>query len=167
MSEKILLRTNHGEITLQLDTEKAPKSAENFKVYVEAGFYDGTLFHRVIDNFMIQGGGFTSGLQQKKTRDPIENEADNGLKNVKGSIAMARTSYPHSASSQFFINVNDNDFLDHRDKTDLGWGYAVFGQVIAGMEVVDAIRACATGSMAGHADVPLEEVVIESAEVIA
>ncbi|MFM1896898.1 MAG: hypothetical protein RLZZ385_1972 [Pseudomonadota bacterium] len=163
----IELRTNHGTITLALDFDKAPLSAKNFQSYVEQGFYDGTLFHRVIDGFMIQGGGFAAGMKQKATGQPIQNEADNGLTNDAGTIAMARTGDPHSATAQFFINVNDNDFLNHRGKNSQGWGYAVFGKVVDGMEVVDKIRKCRTGSRSGHQDVPLEDVIIESAVVVA
>ncbi len=161
----IVLRTNFGPIHIELDFEQAPLSAQNFQDYVEQGFYDGTLFHRVIDNFMIQGGGFTTGLVSKRGGKPIRNEADNGLKNLTGTIAMARTSEPHSASSQFFINVSDNGFLNHRDRSPQGWGYAVFGKVVVGMDVVEKIKTCATTSQAGHRDVPVEEVVIESATI--
>ncbi len=161
----IVLQTNFGTIRIELDFDKAPVSARNFQDYVEQGFYDGTLFHRVIDNFMIQGGGFTSGLKGKRGNAAIRNEADNGLKNLAGTLAMARTSDPHSATSQFFINVAENDFLDHRSPTANGWGYAVFGKVVDGMDVVNRIKGCATTAMAGHRDVPVEEVVIESAKV--
>lgn len=163
---KVKLSTNHGDIVLQLDAEKAPKTTENFVQYVKDGHYDGTVFHRVINNFMIQGGGFESGMKQKPTRAPIQNEADNGLKNAKYSIAMARTMEPHSASAQFFINVADNDFLNHSGKNVQGWGYAVFGEVIEGREVVDAIKGVSTGSKAGHQDVPKDDVIIEKAEII-
>jgi peptidyl-prolyl cis-trans isomerase B (cyclophilin B) len=162
----IVLKTNYGSFTIELDFEKAPISAANFLQYAEDGFYDGTIFHRVIDNFMIQGGGFDAGMQEKANRECIENEADNGLQNLSGTLAMARTSDPHSATSQFFINISDNDFLNHRDKTDQGWGYAVFGRVIDGMNVVDKIRNCETASAGGHQDVPVTEVIIESAAVI-
>ncbi|HIA59326.1 MAG TPA: peptidyl-prolyl cis-trans isomerase [Gammaproteobacteria bacterium] len=161
----IVLKTNYGSFTIELDFEKAPISAANFLQYAEDGFYDGTIFHRVIDNFMIQGGGFDAGMQEKANRECIENEADNGLQNLSGTLAMARTSDPHSATSQFFINISDNDFLNHRDKTDQGWGYAVFGRVIDGMNVVDKIRNCETASAGGHQDVPVTEVIIESAAV--
>lgn len=161
----ITLHTNYGDIELELDFDKAPKSAANFKEYAESGFYDGTIFHRVINNFMIQGGGFTEEMTQKKTRDPIENEADNGLKNNKGTIAMARTMDPHSATAQFFINVADNDFLNHSGKTSQGWGYAVFGKVTKGMEVVDKLKTVKTGSFGPHQDVPVEPVVIERVSV--
>ncbi|MCA1938788.1 MAG: peptidyl-prolyl cis-trans isomerase [Dechloromonas sp.] len=162
----IKLTTNHGVITLELDAEKAPKTVENFIAYVEAGHYDNTIFHRVIKNFMIQGGGMEPGMNQKETRYPIENEAANGLKNVRGSIAMARTNDPHSATAQFFINVVDNDFLDFRAPSGQGWGYCVFGQVVEGMDVVDKIRAVATGNKGFHQDVPKEDVIIEKAEVV-
>ncbi|MDO7910571.1 peptidylprolyl isomerase [Pseudomonas monteilii] len=163
---KVKLSTNHGDIVLQLNAEKAPQTTENFVQYVKEGHYDGTVFHRVIKGFMIQGGGFEPGMSQKKTRASIQNEADNGLKNAKYSIAMARTMDPHSASAQFFINASDNDFLNHSGKNTQGWGYAVFGEVIEGREVVDAIEKVATGSKAGHQDVPKDDVVIEKAEII-
>ena len=163
---KVKLSTNHGDIVLQLDAEKAPLTTENFVQYVKEGHYDGTVFHRVIKGFMIQGGGFEAGMNQKKTRASIQNEADNGLKNKKYSIAMARTMEPHSASAQFFINASDNDFLNHSGKNVQGWGYAVFGEVIEGREVVDAIEKVATGSKSGHQDVPKEDVIIEKAEII-
>jgi peptidyl-prolyl cis-trans isomerase B (cyclophilin B) len=162
----VLLKTNHGNITIKLDEEKAPLSSANFIEYVKSGHYNGTIFHRVIPNFMIQGGGMEPGMKQKSTRASIENEANNGLKNVKGSIAMARTSDPHSASSQFFINTVDNDFLNFSAPTPQGWGYAVFGNVTEGMDVVDAIRKVATGSSGFHQDVPKEDVVILEATVI-
>ncbi len=161
----IKLTTNHGVITLELDTEKAPKTAANFISYVEAGHYDNTIFHRVIGNFMIQGGGFEPGMNQKDTREPIENEAANGLKNKRGTIAMARTGDPHSATAQFFINTVDNDFLDFRAPSGQGWGYCVFGQVVEGMDVVDAIRKVKTGNKGFHQDVPVEDVIIEKAEI--
>ena len=161
----IVLNTNHGAITLELNFDKAPISAANFLDYAKSGFYDGTIFHRVIDNFMIQGGGFEPGLKQKANGEPIKNEADNGLPNVIGSIAMARTSDPHSATSQFFINVGDNGFLNHTSPSPQGWGYAVFGKVIDGMDVVNKIKSCRTGSMGGHQDVPTEDVIIESVTV--
>ena len=160
----VKLHTNFGVITLELDTEKAPVTVANFLAYVDSGFYNNTLFHRVIDGFMIQGGGFASGMQQKTTQAPISNEADNGLANASYTIAMARTPDPHSASSQFFINVADNDFLNFRAPNAQGWGYCVFGKVTAGTEVVDAIKKVRTGSKAGHQDVPLEDVIIERAE---
>ncbi len=159
----VILKTNYGDITIALDYEKAPKTAENFAQYVKDGFYDGTIFHRVIDGFMIQGGGFEPGMTQKPTRDPIENEADNGLKNEIGTLAMARTMDPHSASAQFFINIKDNAFLNHSGKNSQGWGYAVFGKVTDGMDVVDKIKAVKTTMAAGHQDVPAEDVIIESA----
>lgn len=162
----VLLKTNHGNITIKLDEEKAPLSSANFIEYVKSGHYNGTIFHRVIPNFMIQGGGMEPGMKQKSTRASIENEANNGLKNIKGSIAMARTSDPHSASSQFFINTVDNDFLNFSAPTPQGWGYAVFGNVTEGMDVVDAIRKVATGSSGFHQDVPKEDVVILEATVI-
>ena len=160
----VVLTTNHGAITVELDTEKAPKSVENFVNYVKSGHYDGTIFHRIIDGFMIQGGGFEPDMKQKPTNDPIENEANNGLKNDRYTIAMARTSDPHSATAQFFINVGDNDFLNYPGSD--GWGYAVFGKVSNGMDVVDAIRAVKTGRKSMFSDVPVEDVVIEKAEVI-
>ncbi len=163
----ITLHTNFGDITLELDFEKAPKTAANFKQYAEDGFYNGTIFHRVIDGFMIQGGGFTSDMQQKETRAPIENEADNGLKNDLGTIAMARTMDPHSATAQFFINVKNNDFLNHSGKNSQGWGYCVFGKVSAGMDIVEKIKAVKTGSNGFHQDVPKESIVIESVTVAA
>lgn len=160
----VIFKTNFGDIKIELDFDKAPKTAANFQQYVEDGFYDGTIFHRVIDGFMIQGGGFEPGMKQKSTRDPIENEADNGLKNEVGTLAMARTMDPHSASAQFFINVKNNDFLNHSGKTMQGWGYAVFGKVTEGMDVVEKIKAVRTTSAAGHQDVPAEDVIIEKAE---
>jgi peptidyl-prolyl cis-trans isomerase B (cyclophilin B) len=164
---QVLLKTNKGDITLTLDAAKAPKTVANFLAYVKSGHYDDTIFHRVIDNFMIQGGGMAPGMKQKPTQAEIENEANNGLKNVNGSVAMARTNEPHSASSQFFINVNDNDFLNHTAPTAQGWGYAVFGSVTDGMDVVNAIRKVKTGSSGFHQDVPTEDVVIEKATVLA
>ncbi|MBT8140318.1 MAG: peptidyl-prolyl cis-trans isomerase [Gammaproteobacteria bacterium] len=161
----IKLTTTHGEIHIELDFDKAPKSAANFQQYVEDGFYDGKIFHRVIDGFMIQGGGYDSDFAEGDTRESIENEADNGLKNETGTLAMARTQDPHSASAQFFINVSDNDFLNHSGKTSQGWGYAVFGKVTDGMEVVEKIKSVETGSQGPHQDVPQEPVVIEKAEV--
>ncbi|WP_042265035.1 peptidylprolyl isomerase [Paraburkholderia heleia] len=160
------LHTNHGVIKLELNAEKAPKTVANFLNYVKSGHYDGTVFHRVIDGFMIQGGGFDAGMKQKPTEAPIENEANNGLKNERGSIAMARTNDPHSASAQFFINVADNDFLNHSSPTPQGWGYAVFGKVVEGLEVVDKIKKVKTGSKGFHQDVPVDDVVIEKAVVI-
>lgn len=163
---RVKLQTNHGDIVIQLNAEKAPKTTANFLEYVREGFYDGTIFHRVINNFMIQGGGFEAGMKQKKTRQPIENEANNGLRNDRYTIAMARTSDPHSATAQFFINVADNDFLNHTAPTSNGWGYAVFGQVVEGTETVDKIKTVKTGSRGFHQDVPAEDVVIEKATVV-
>jgi peptidyl-prolyl cis-trans isomerase B (cyclophilin B) len=163
---RVLMKTTFGDITLELDAEKAPKTVENFLEYVKNGFYDGTIFHRVIDNFMIQGGGFDAEMRQKPTEAPIENEADNGLTNARGTIAMARTMDPHSATAQFFINVKDNDFLNHTGKNMQGWGYTVFGRVVDGEAVVDKIRGVATGSFAGHQDVPKETVAIDSIALI-
>ncbi|HUX64699.1 peptidylprolyl isomerase [Sulfuricella sp.] len=161
----VKLHTNFGDITLELDAEKAPKTVANFLKYAEKGFYDGTIFHRVIDGFMIQGGGFMSGLIQKETMEEIENEAANGLKNETYTIAMARTPNPHSASSQFFINTANNSFLNYTASTPQGFGYCVFGKVTAGKEVVDRIGKVKTGSQSGYQDVPLEDVVIESVEI--
>ena len=163
---KVLLKTNKGDITLSLDAVKAPKTVANFLQYVKSAHYDGTIFHRVIDNFMIQGGGMTAGLKEKSSGAQIENEADNGLKNERGTVAMARTSDPHSATAQFFINVGDNDFLNHSAKNVQGWGYAVFGKVTDGIDVVDAIRKVKTGNSGFHQDVPTEDVVIEKASVL-
>jgi len=164
---KIKLSTNQGDIVLELDGEKAPNTVKNFVTYVEEGFYEGVIFHRIIPNFMAQGGGFTSDFQQKPTNAKIENEADNGLKNDRGTIAMARTGDPHSATGQFFINLADNGFLNHSAKTQQGWGYAVFGKVTEGMDVVDKMAAIPTGSGGMFpTDVPKEEVIIEKAEVI-
>lgn len=159
----VKLQTNFGEITIELDAEKAPITAANFLKYVDNGFYDGTIFHRVINGFMIQGGGFDADMKQKETEAEIKNEADNGLSNDKYTIAMARTSAPHSASSQFFINVADNDFLNHTAPTGSGWGYCVFGKVTAGTEVIDKIKQVATTSRKGHQDVPVSNVIIERA----
>ena len=161
----IKLHTNFGVIALELDAEKAPETVKNFLTYAEAGHYDNTIFHRVIDGFMIQGGGFGPGMKEKKTRSPIKNEADNGLKNDQYTIAMARTGDPHSASAQFFINVVDNDFLNFKSPNGNGWGYCVFGKVVEGTEVVDAIKAVKTGNAGFHQDVPKEDVVIQRAEV--
>ena len=161
----IKLNTSMGTIVIELDSEKAPKTAANFLQYARDGFYDGTIFHRVISNFMIQGGGMQPGMVEKETRAPIENEADNGLSNVAGSIAMARTQDPHSATAQFFINVADNAFLDHTAPNAQGWGYCVFGKVVDGMDVVEKIRAVPTGNAGYHQDVPTEDVLIESVEV--
>jgi peptidyl-prolyl cis-trans isomerase B (cyclophilin B) len=163
---KVLLKTNQGDITLSLDSAKAPKSVANFLEYVKSGHYDGTIFHRVINNFMIQGGGMTAGMKEKSSGKQIENEANNGLKNDRYTLAMARTSDPHSATAQFFINVNDNDFLNHTAQNAQGWGYAVFGKVTDGMDVVDTIRKVKTASSGFHQDVPTEDVVIEKATVL-
>ena len=161
---KVVLDTSKGEIVIELFADKAPETVQNFLAYVDAKFYDGTIFHRVIPNFMIQGGGFSADMNQKSTNDPIENEADNGLKNLRGTIAMARTSDPHSATGQFFINNVDNDFLNFKSKTPQGWGYAVFGKVVEGIEVVDAISAVKTKTEGMYQDVPAEAVVINSAK---
>ena len=161
----VTLTTALGAIELQLDGGSAPGTVSNFIAYVEGGHYDGILFHRVIPNFMIQGGGMRAGLVENPTRAPIENEADNGLKNLRGTIAMARTQDPHSATAQFFINLKDNSFLDHTEKSPAGWGYAVFGQVISGMDVVDQIASVETGSVGYHEDVPIDDVIIEHARL--
>jgi len=161
----VIIHTTFGDITLELDAEKAPKTVTNFIQYANDGFYDGTIFHRVIDNFMIQGGGFDTNMQQKQSGEPVENEADNGLKNDHGTVAMARTQDPHSATAQFFINVKDNDFLNHSGKNMQGWGYTVFGKVTEGQDVLDKIRAVSTGTRAGHQDVPNDDIIIESVEV--
>jgi len=160
---KAVLNTNMGVIEIELNEKKAPISAKNFAEYVKAGHYNGTIFHRVINDFMIQGGGFDKNMQQKPTKDEIKNEANNGLKNEKYTVAMARTMAPHSASSQFFINVKDNDFLNFKSEDTYGWGYAVFGKVVAGMDIVDKIKQVKTKSHTGHDDVPAEAVVIETA----
>jgi peptidyl-prolyl cis-trans isomerase B (cyclophilin B) len=159
----ITFKTNLGDIKIELDEENAPNTSENFKQYVRDGHYDNCIFHRVINNFMIQGGGFEPGMKEKDTRDPIENEANNGLSNLTGTIAMARTMEPHSASAQFFINVADNKFLDYPGQD--GWGYCVFGKVAEGMEVVNKIKTVETGFNSGHQDVPVEDVVITKAEI--
>ena len=166
MENKIMIKlsTSMGEITLELDAENAPITVENFLSYVDSGHYDNTIFHRVIPGFVIQGGGMVSGMQEKQTGKPIQNEADNGLKNLTGAICMARTNDPHSATSQFFINLKDNHFLDHTEKTESGWGYAVFGRVVSGMDVVEKIALVETGNVGYHSDVPLEDVVVEKAE---
>lgn len=163
---KVLLETSMGRIELLLDEQKAPKTVANFVNYAESGFYQNTVFHRVIDGFMIQGGGFTADMLEKTTRAPIENEADNGLPNTVGSIAMARTAAPHSATGQFFINVANNDFLNHKSKTSDGYGYAVFGRVSKGMDVVNAISQVRTARKMGHADVPVQPVVILNVKVV-
>jgi peptidyl-prolyl cis-trans isomerase B (cyclophilin B) len=159
----VILKTNFGDITIALDFDKAPKTCENFAQYVKDGFYNGVIFHRVISNFMVQGGGFEPGMNEKQTREAIENEADNGLENVVGSLAMARTMDPHSASAQFFINVKDNHFLNHSGKDAQGWGYAVFAKVTEGMDVVNKIKETSTATKGGHQDVPVEDVIIEEA----
>tara|TARA_Y100001935_G_scaffold27066_1_gene20575 strand:+ start:4713 stop:5213 length:501 start_codon:yes stop_codon:yes gene_type:complete len=161
-----VFETNYGSFTVELDFANAPISSKNFQNYADSGFYDGTIFHRVINDFMIQGGGFEPGLTQKSTEESIENEANNGLSNELGTLAMARTSDPHSASSQFFINVSDNFFLDHKDTSSQGWGYAVFGKVVEGMDTINKIKACKTGSQLGHQDVPEEDVLISSVKRI-
>ncbi|BBJ23738.1 peptidylprolyl isomerase [Candidatus Nitrotoga sp. AM1P] len=162
----VKLHTNHGNITIELDAEKAPVTVKNFLDYVNSGFYDNTLFHRVIDGFMIQGGGFEPGMKEKATKATIRNEAANGLTNDKYTIAMARTSDPHSATAQFFINLKDNMFLDYTASSSQGYGYCVFGKVVSGTEVLDAIRKVKTGNKSGHQDVPLEDVVLTKAEVV-
>jgi peptidyl-prolyl cis-trans isomerase B (cyclophilin B) len=162
----VKLHTNHGVITIELDEARAPESAKNFLAYVANGHYSNTLFHRVIDGFMIQGGGFEPGMKQKPTLAPIKNEAQNGLKNTRYTVAMARTSDPHSATAQFFINVNDNGFLDHTAPNPQGWGYCVFGRVTDGKDVVERIKAVKTGRRGMHQDVPAEDVIIERAEVV-
>ncbi len=166
MAKQVELQTSAGVIRLELDDEKAPATVENFLNYVNAGHYDGTVFHRVIKGFMIQGGGFEPGLKQKSTQAPIKNEANNGLKNDKYTVAMARTSDPHSASAQFFINGTDNDFLNFKSESGSGWGYAVFGKVVDGQDVVDQIEKVKTGNKGGHGDVPLEDVVITKATAL-
>nr|WP_313205768.1 peptidylprolyl isomerase [Psychrobacter faecalis] len=166
MPPVVELDTNMGAIVIELNEEKAPKTVENFLNYVKSGHYDGTIFHRIIDGFMIQGGGMDAEMNEKATNAPVENEADNGLKNDKGTIAMARTQDPHSATSQFFINVKDNDFLNHSGKNMQGWGYTVFGKVTSGMDVIDKMRGVPTGRFGMHADVPNEPVVINSATIV-
>ncbi|CAA0124993.1 Peptidyl-prolyl cis-trans isomerase B [BD1-7 clade bacterium] len=163
----VVLHTNFGDITVELNTEKAPKTCENFLAYANEGFYDGTVFHRVIDGFMVQGGGFDKNMDQKSTKTPVENEADNGLKNEVGTLAMARTMDPHSATAQFFINVKDNHFLNHSGKNAQGWGYTVFAKVTDGMDVVNKIKEVQTGSFGMHQDVPKDQVVIEKVTVSA
>lgn len=163
---RVKLETNHGDIVIELNTEKAPVTAENFLGYVKEGFYDNVIFHRVIKNFMIQGGGMQPGMKEKNTRAPIKNEANNGLKNDKYTIAMARTQDPHSASAQFFINSRDNDFLNFTAPTTQGWGYAVFGKVVEGTEVVDQIENVKTGNRGFHQDVPVDDVVIQKASIV-
>jgi peptidyl-prolyl cis-trans isomerase B (cyclophilin B) len=161
----ITLQTNLGSITLELDFENTPKTAENFLAYVKSGFYEGTIFHRVIDGFMIQGGAFDENMQQKKGEKSIQNEANKGQANKRGTLAMARTSDPHSASNQFFINVKDNDFLNFSSESSSGWGYCVFGKVVEGMDVIDKMKKVATGSRAGHQDVPNEAIIIEKVTI--
>jgi len=161
----ITMKTNYGTISIELDHENAPKTCANFEQYIKDGFYDGTIFHRVIDGFMIQGGGMEPGMNEKETRDNIKNEANNGLKNKRGTLAMARTPDPHSASSQFFINLKDNDFLNFRNESPDGWGYCVFAKVSDGMDVVDAIKGVSTGNSGMHADVPEEDVIIEKVTI--
>lgn len=163
---RVKLQTSMGDMVIQLDAEKAPKTVDNFLTYVKEGFYDGTIFHRVIGNFMIQGGGFEPNMKQKATNEAVENEANNGLKNDRYTLAMARTSDPHSATAQFFINVADNDFLNFTAPTPNGWGYAVFGKIVEGTEVVDQIKGVKTGTKGFHQDVPAEDVVIEKATVV-
>ena len=162
----VTIATTVGQMTLELDADKAPKTVENFLDYASSGFYDGTIFHRVINNFMIQGGGFTTDMEQKPTQAPVDNEANNGLKNERGTIAMARTQDPHSATAQFFINVQDNDFLNHTGENMQGWGYTVFGKVTQGEAVLDKIRSVQTGSQGGHQDVPTDPIIIESISII-
>ncbi len=162
----IKLQTSHGDITIELNADKAPKTAANFEQYVKDGHYDNTVFHRVIDGFMIQGGGFAPGMKQKDTRATVENEATNGLKNDHYTVAMARTSDPHSASAQFFINTSNNDFLNHTAQTAQGWGYCVFGKVTAGMDVVDKISKVRTGNSGFHQDVPVDDVMINKATIV-
>ncbi|MEN2751534.1 MULTISPECIES: peptidylprolyl isomerase [unclassified Psychrobacter] len=166
MPPVVELDTSMGAIVIELNEEKAPKTVENFLNYVKSGHYDGTIFHRIIDGFMIQGGGMDAEMNEKATNAPIENEADNGLKNDKGTIAMARTQDPHSATSQFFVNVKDNDFLNHSGKNMQGWGYTVFGKVTSGMDVIEKMRGVPTGRFGMHADVPKEPVVINSATIV-
>ena len=161
----VTFKTNHGDITLELYADKAPKTVENFLSYVQEGFYDNTIFHRVIDGFMIQGGGMTPDMEQKETKAPIENEANNGVANEAGTIAMARTNDPHSATAQFFINVKDNDFLNFSSESMNGWGYCAFGKVTEGMDVVEKIKNVKTGNYGYHQDVPVEAVIIEKAVV--
>ena len=166
MPPVVELDTNMGAIVIELNEEKAPKTVENFLNYVKSGHYDGTIFHRIIDGFMIQGGGMDAEMNEKATNAPVENEADNGLKNDAGTIAMARTQDPHSATSQFFVNVKDNDFLNHSGKNMQGWGYTVFGKVTSGMDVIEKMKGVPTGRFGMHADVPTEPVIIKSATII-
>ena len=162
----IKMTTSMGEFTLEMFADKAPKTVENFEQYVKDGFFDGTIFHRVINNFMIQGGGFEPGMGQKEVRGNVENEANNGVSNEVGTVAMARTNDPHSATAQFFINVKDNNFLDHTAETSSGWGYCVFGKIVDGMSVIEEMKTVATGNSGGHGDVPVEDIVITKAEII-
>jgi peptidyl-prolyl cis-trans isomerase B (cyclophilin B) len=166
MTKTVDLETSQGTIRLELDDEKAPQTVKNFITNVENGHYDGTVFHRVIKGFMVQGGGFEPGMKQKPTGNPIQNEASNGLKNAKYTVAMARTSDPHSATAQFFINAADNAFLDFKSESGSGWGYAVFGKVVKGSEIVDAIEQVRTGNRGGHGDVPIDDVTINRATVV-
>ena len=161
-----IIHTSMGDITVELDEDRAPATVANFRRYAEDGFYNDTIFHRVIPGFMIQGGGHTADMKEKPTREPIANEAHNGLKNLRGSLSMARTSDPHSASSQFFINLVDNGYLNHTSKTQAGWGYAVFGKVVAGLDVIDKIAAVKTGRSGMHRDVPVEDIIIEKTEIL-
>ena len=161
-----IIHTSMGDITVELDEDRAPATVANFRRYAEDGFYNDTIFHRVIPGFMIQGGGHTADMKEKPTREPIANEAHNGLKNLRGSIAMARTSNPHSATAQFFINLVDNGYLNHTSKTNAGWGYAVFGKVVAGLDVIDKIAAVKTGRSGMHRDVPVEDIIIEKTEIL-
>ena len=163
---QVEMKTSEGVIVIELYKDKAPVSVANFVQYVRDGFYNGMIFHRVIDGFMIQGGGMSPGMKEKEMRDPIKNEADNGLKNDRGTLAMARTGDPHSATAQFFINLSDNEFLNYKAPSGSGWGYCVFGHVVDGMDVVDKIRAVKTGSSGFHQDVPKEDVIIEKAEIV-
>ncbi|AWB35707.1 cyclophilin [Orrella marina] len=163
---RVKLTTNQGDLVIEVDLEKAPRTSENFLQYVKDGFYDNTIFHRVIDGFMVQGGGFEPGMKQKPTRDPVENEADNGLKNEKYTLAMARTNDPHSATAQFFINVANNEFLNFTAPTPQGWGYAVFGRVVEGTDTVDKIRGVKTGTSGFHQNVPTADVIIEKAVIV-
>ncbi|WP_076924472.1 peptidylprolyl isomerase [Pseudoalteromonas sp. EB27] len=161
----VVLHTNFGDITIKMFEKEAPNTVKNFLEYANADFFNGTIFHRVIDGFMVQGGGFVPGMEQKEVNDPIQNEANNGLSNKVGTLAMARTPDPHSATAQFFINVNNNDFLNHSSETSQGWGYCVFAEVVEGMDVVNKIKVVATGSTGFHQDVPLDDVIIESVTV--
>lgn len=163
---QVKLHTNMGDMLIELDAEKAPKTVENFLTYVKEGFYNGTIFHRVINNFMVQGGGFEADMKQKQTHTPVENEANNGLKNDRYTLAMARTADPHSATAQFFINVADNDFLNFTAPTPNGWGYTVFGKIVEGTEIVDEIKKVKTGNKGFHQDVPVDDVIIETATLI-